>query len=73
MSRFLIHWRWRRLLNSSASHNDSAKLELPRVWQPSDNSGSPPIGEGKEAKHGVSYGDTLFTKIYGSYKESVGF
>jgi hypothetical protein len=61
----LLNWWWQRLWSSPARHNESLKLELSGA-----SSRPSPIGEGKEAKHRVSYGDIVFKKIFGVYSKS---
>lgn len=60
MIRVLVRWKgdlrrliadrgWWWLENSPADRNDYIKLELPRAWESSDNSGPLPDGKGKVA------------------------
>ena len=48
---------WRRLSNSPTDHNEFVELELPKAWEPLDNSRSLPFSEDKEAHFGFSYGN----------------
>ena len=54
-----ILWIWQRLLDSSANHYESSKLELPEAWEPLDGSGPLPNGEGKETQTGFLNGNQV--------------
>jgi hypothetical protein len=71
--RSIQSWIWRRLVTSPANQKDSLKLELPGAWEPLDNSGSSPDGEGKEAQFCFSDGDYVFKTVYGSNKVKIRF
>jgi hypothetical protein len=46
-------WLW----NTPALPNDLTELELPGAWEPSESSGTPPIGDSEEAQFGIPDGN----------------
>jgi hypothetical protein len=71
-ARVLINWHWRRLFHSLTRHNEYHKLELSKVWEPSDSSKPLPIGKEKAAPFSVSHGNPKYKAIPRQNKNSTG-